>query len=80
MLKRIIFALIWLLSVGGLSAQTVYDVFSFGAKGDGVTDDAAAIQQAIDRCSQEGGGRVLFPRNHTYLAGPIELKSNVELY
>lgn len=72
--------MIWSLLVGGISAQTVYDVLAFGVKGDGVTDDAAAIQQAIDRCSQDGGGRVLFPRNHTYLAGPIELKSNVELY
>ena len=80
MLKRIILGAVWLLSVGGVSAQSVYDVSAFGAKGDGVTDDAAAIQRAIDQCSQEGGGRVLFPRNHTYLAGPVELKSNVEIY
>ena len=80
MLKRIIFGAVWLLSVGGVSAQSLYDVSAFGAKGDGVTDDAAAIQRAINQCSQEGGGRVLFPRNHIYLAGPVELKSNVELY
>ena len=80
MLKRIILGAVWLLSVGGVSAQSVYDVSAFGAKGDGVTDDAAAIQRAIDQCSQEGGGRVLFPRNHTYLAGSVELKSNVEIY
>ena len=80
MLKRIILGAVWLLSVGGVSAQSVYDVSAFGAKGDGVTDDAAAIQRAINQCSQEGGGRVLFPRNHIYLAGPVELKSNVELY
>ncbi len=61
-------------------AQTVYDVTAAGAVGDGKTDDAKAIQLAIDRCSAEGGGRVLFPRNHTFLAGPIELKSNVELH
>ena len=61
-------------------AQTVYDVIAAGAVGDGKTDDAKAIQLAIDRCSAEGGGRVLFPRNHTFLAGPIELKSNVELH
>ena len=61
-------------------AQTVYDVIAAGAVGDGKTDDAKAIQQTIDRCSAEGGGRVLFPRNHTFLACPIELKSNVELH
>ena len=61
-------------------SQAVYDVMKYGAKGDGLTDDAVAIQSAIDRCSEDGGGRVLFPRNHTFLSGPIELKSNVELY
>ena len=61
-------------------SQTIYDVMSFGAVGDGVTDDAAAIQRAIDQCSDEGGGRVLLPRCHTFLAGPIQLKSHVELY
>ena len=63
-----------------VSAQNTYDVLSFGAKGDGVTDDAVAIQKAIDRCSAEGGGIVLFPRNHVFLSGPVELKSNVELH
>ena len=62
------------------NAQSVYDVTAFGAKGDGMTDDAAAIQHAIDLCSKEGGGRVLFPRNHVFLSGPVELKSHVELY
>ena len=64
----------------GLSAQNSYDILSFGAKGDGVTDDAVAIQKAIDRCSTEGGGVVLLPRNHVFLSGPVELKSNVELH
>ena len=63
-----------------VSAQNIYDILTFGAKGDGVTDDAAAIQKAIDRCSAEGGGVVLLPRNHVFLSGPVELKSNVELH
>lgn len=62
------------------AAQSIYDVTTAGAVGDGKTDDAQAIQRMIDRCSAEGGGRVLLPRNHTFLAGPLELKSNVELY
>ena len=66
--------------VAAASAQGKYDILSFGAKGDGVTDDAVAIQKAIDRCSVEGGGVVLLPRNHVFLSGPVELKSNVELH
>ena len=60
--------------------QTIYNVLDFGAEGNGTTDDASAIQKAIDQCSSDGGGRVLFPRLHTFMAGPIELKSNVELH
>jgi len=77
---RAFFGLIVCLFFHAVSAQKVYEVTAYGAKGDGVTDDAEAIQSAIDQCSLEGGGRVLFERNHVFLSGPVELKSNVELY
>ena len=81
MTKRTILQIILLwVTILSSAAQTVYDVTAAGAIGDGIKDDAKAIQRTIDRCSAEGGGRVLLPRNHTFLAGPIELKSNVELY
>ncbi|WP_225774305.1 glycosyl hydrolase family 28-related protein [Pseudomonas sp. Marseille-Q5115] len=48
---------------------TVYDVRDFGAKGDGVTDDTAAIQAAIDAASASEGSRVYLPTG-TWLVSP----------
>ena len=49
------------------------------AVGDGVTDDTAAIQRAIEACSNAGGGRVLFPQGR-YLSGSLRLRTGVELH
>ncbi len=50
------------------------NVKDFGAKGDGISKDTEAIQQAID-----AGGMVLFPPG-TYLSGTLYLKSNGGLF
>ncbi len=57
----------------------IYNVRSFGAKGDGTTLDTAALQAAIDACNREGGGTVLVPAG-TFVIGTTELKSNVTLH
>ncbi|MGI4871265.1 MAG: glycoside hydrolase family 28 protein [Janthinobacterium lividum] len=53
-------------------------VRDFGATGDGITKDTAALQQALDRCWVLGGGEVLVPAG-TYLTGAIALRSQVLL-
>lgn len=55
-----------------------FDVRHFGAVGDGVTDDTAAIQAAIDACAAAGGGIVYFPVG-TYLTGKLLLATGVRL-
>lgn len=79
MTKLFLFTFMLLASVSA-KTQVVYDVTDYGAVGDGKTDDAAAIQSAIDRCSASGGGMVLLPGGHTFLTSPIRLKSFVELH
>lgn len=58
----------------------IYDVTDYGAVGDGVTDNAPALQSVIDLCSSEGGGTVLFPSAGVFMSGPLCLKSNVNIH
>ena len=51
-------------------------VRAFGAVGDGVTDDTAAIQRAVNLLPE--GGRLVVPEG-AYLTGPILLKSHMTL-
>jgi len=56
----------------------IFKVEDFGAKADGLTVNTLSIQNAIDSCSGNGGGVVLFSSGN-YVTGTIELKSGVML-
>lgn len=57
--------------------QLTHNVYDYGAKGDGKTNDQKAIQSAIDAC-QGTGGTVWFPEG-TFLTGQLKLGSDMTL-
>lgn len=57
-----------------------YNILDYGAIGNNITDNAKAIQAAIDACNKAGGGKVVIPGPYTFVAGPINLRSNMELH
>lgn len=54
------------------------NVKDYGAVGDGVTDDTAAIQAAMSYLTSNTGGILYFPKGQ-YVSSSIELKSGVSL-
>jgi hypothetical protein len=55
------------------------NVLRYGAVGDGVTDDGAAIRAAWRVARQQGGGTVIFPGAVTYLISSLDPASPVRL-
>jgi hypothetical protein len=67
---------------GGTIAQAVCvgaSVNSFGAKGDGVTDDTAAIRSAINAVGSAGGGSVVFNVARYFTTGTFVVPQGVVL-
>src|ERR1017187_9856192 len=65
-------------AVGSAAERPSLNVLDFGAKGDGVTKDTAAIQKALDACAENGGGTVLVPEG-VFLTGGIILHAHTTL-
>jgi polygalacturonase len=68
---------------GGASASTlaaqVFNVKDYGAKGDGSTNDAAAVNKAIAAANKAGGGVVDFPKATYKIGSSLHMMSNVTL-
>ncbi len=62
------------------SPDKVFSIADYGAVADGVTDNATAIRKTIEACAQAGGGKVVIPGEGTFLTGPFDLASQIELH
>ncbi len=57
--------------------NTVYNIVDFGAKEGEAFNSQQAIQKAIDKCAEAGGGTVLVPSGSFYTS-TVYLKSNID--
>lgn len=79
MKKALILILTWQFGIALFAADTSpLNIRDFGAKGDGVTKNTAAIQKALDACAAAGGGTVLVP-DGLYLTGSLTLGPDTTL-
>jgi polygalacturonase len=60
--------------------DTAYNITAFGAIADGKTDTKVVFDKVIDLCSVNGGGEVIVPKGTFFIAGPVVLKSHVNLH
>ena len=78
MIRRVIGAFLLLLTSMGSMMGAEYNVKDFGAVGDGRHIDTPAVNAALQRAADEGGGTVVLPSG-VYLCYSVHLQSGVTL-
>lgn len=63
-------------NLSGKVKQREYNVKDYGVKGDGVTDDTAAIQALINLVITAGGGVLFFPRGVYLISATLNMVGN----
>ena len=76
--SRCIAVLLPLLFAVSLQAKD-YNIMDYGANNNLKWNSTRGIQNAIDRCAADGGGRVIVPAGQ-FMTGSIILRSNVNLH
>lgn len=67
-----------MLAMTAAAQTTEYNIFDFGAVNDTTVVNTKAINDAIDACHRNGGGKVTLPAGK-FKSGTIFMKDNVEL-
>jgi hypothetical protein len=55
-----------------------FNIMRYGAKPDGKTNNTNAIQQTVNECHRNGGGKIIIPAGN-FITGTIRLYSNMNL-
>lgn len=69
-----------LIRIPALGQSGIFNVRAFGATGNGLTDDAPAIQQAEVAAENAGGGVVYIPAGEYLMKSTVLIGSNIEIY
>ena len=57
----------------------MYNILDYGAIGDGKTLNTNAIQEAVNKCAEAGGGTVYIPADGKFVSGTVHLLDNVHI-
>lgn len=74
--KLRICAIILVLITNICHAESMVNVKSYGAKGNGISDDTRAVAKAIS----SGAANIFFPKGKYLISGTLSLRSNICLY